>query len=222
MNTWLISTLITGIAVGFATTFDDNIYLTIFFGKTNRTFRPRHIVIGEYIGFTALIFISLVGFLGGLVISNIWIGLLGFLPITIGISSLLNRQDDEIQDVNANFHSYTRATPKRSLMATLRDAQTYKVSAVTVANGGNNIAIYIPLFASTTLPSLGVILMVLYPMVGIWCFLSYHLTRQPHLALVISRYVRRIFPFILIWLGMSIIIENKSYQILSSLPVFTW
>lgn len=222
MNTWFISTLITGIAVGFATTFDDNIYLTIFFGKTNRTFRPRHIVIGEYIGFTALIFISLVGFLGGLVISNVWIGLLGFLPVTIGISSLLNRQDDEIQDVNANFHSYTRPTPKRSLIATLRDPQTYKVSAVTVANGGNNIAIYIPLFASTTLPSLGIILMTLYTMLGVWCFLSYNLTRQPHLALVISRYVRRIFPFILIWLGMSIVIENESYQVLSSLPMFSW
>jgi cadmium resistance protein CadD (predicted permease) len=94
------------------------------------------------------------------------------------------------QDVNANFHSYTRPTPKRSLIATLKEPHTYKVSAVTVANGGNNIAIYIPLFASTTLPSLGIILMILYTMLGVWCFLSYNLTRQPHLALVISRYVR--------------------------------
>ncbi|BAQ65738.1 cadmium resistance transporter [Geminocystis sp. NIES-3709] len=222
MNTWLISTLITGIAVAFATTFDDNIYLTIFFGKVNRTFQPRHIIIGEYLGFTVLILISLVGFLGGLVISHIWIGLLGFLPVSIGIANLLNREEDEIQDVNANFHRYTRPTPKRSLLATLRDPQTYKVSAVTVANGGNNIAIYIPLFASTTLPSLGIILSVLYTMLGLWCFLSYHLTRQPHLAIVISRYLRRFFPFVLIWLGMSIVIENESYQLFASLPMFSW
>ncbi|BAQ62472.1 cadmium resistance transporter [Geminocystis sp. NIES-3708] len=222
MNTWLISTLITSVAVAFATTFDDNIYLTIFFGKINRTFRPRHIVIGEYLGFTLLVLISLVGFLGGLVISHLWIGLLGFLPISIGIANLLNRQEDEIQDVNTNFYNYTRPTPKRSLIATIRDPQTYKVSAVTVANGGNNIAIYIPLFASASLPSLGIILAVLYTIIGIWCFLSYNLTRQPHLAIIISRYLKRFFPFVLIWLGMSIIIDNQSYELFTSLPLFSW
>lgn len=222
MNTWLISTLITGVAVAFATTFDDNIYLTIFFGKVNRTFRPRHIIIGEYVGFTMLVLISLVGFLGGLIISDVWVGLLGFLPVSIGIANLLNREEDEIQNVNANFHSYTRPTPKRSLLATLKDPQTYKVSAVTIANGGNNVAIYIPLFASTSLPSLGIILSVLYSMLGLWCFLSYHLTRQPQIAILISRYLRRLFPLVLIWLGISIVIENKSYQLFASMPIFNW
>ena len=92
--TWLISTLFIGISAAFATTFDDNLYLTAFFGKVNRTFRPKHIVIGEFLGFTALVFASLPGFFGGLIVPDAWIGLLGFLPIAIGISNLMSREEE--------------------------------------------------------------------------------------------------------------------------------
>ncbi|MGI0486537.1 cadmium resistance transporter [Pantanalinema rosaneae CENA516] len=216
----LEGTLMTGAAVAFATTFDDNIYLTVFFGKVNRTFRPRHVVIGEYIGFTALITVSLVGFLGRLMIPEVWIGLLGLLPVTIGISQLMNRGNDSdtVQTVSSNL----KATPekprrsRKSIWATLRDPQTYRVSAVTIANGGNNIGIYVPLFAASTLPTLGVIVSICYATIGLWCFLSYHLTRQPAIAFVIARYARKVFPFILIWLGLRIVIGNGSHQLLLS------
>lgn len=214
---WLQGALVTGVAVAVATTFDDNIYLTLFFGKVNRSFRPRHVVVGEYLGFTALVGISLVGFLGGLVIPPIWIGLLGFLPVVIGISYLLSRDNQEsIQTVSAQLKTKPSRVrrPKQSLLATLRDPQTYRVSAVTIANGGNNIGIYVPLFASSALPSLGVILGICYLTIGLWCFLSYNLTRQPAIAFVMARYARRIFPFILIWIGLSIVFENQSYRLL--------
>lgn len=214
---WLAGALATGIAAAVATTFDDNIYLTLFFGKVNRSFRPRHVVIGEYLGFTALVSISLVGFLGGLMIPPIWIGLLGFLPVAIGISYLLSREEQgAIQTVSDNLN--TKAPRSRqqnqSLMATLRDRQTYRVSAVTIANGGNNIGIYVPLFASSTLPSLGITLCICYLTVGLWCFLSYNLTRQPQIAFVMARYARKVFPFVLIWIGLSIVFKNQSYQLL--------
>lgn len=213
---WLIATIVTGIAAAIATTFDDNIYLTLFFGKVNRTFRPRHIIIGEYVGFTVLIGISLVGFLGGLVISHMWIGLLGFLPVCIGMNHLLSREDDSetVQAVSEKVPPRARVKPrKKSLFATLRDPQTYRVSAVTIANGGNNIGIYIPLFASSTLPRLSVIVCVCYLTIGLWCFLSYNLTRQPNIAFFLARCARKVFPFVLIWLGLSIVIDNESYRL---------
>lgn len=215
---WLAGTLATGIAAAVATTFDDNIYLTLFFGKVNRSFRPRHVVMGEYLGFSALVGISLVGFLGGLAVSHVWIGLLGFLPMMIGIGHLLSREQEEtIQTVSASLNPKParKSRPQnQSLWATLRDPQTYRVSAVTIANGGNNIGIYVPLFASSTLPSLGVILCICYVTVGLWCFLSYNLTRQPGIAFVMARYARKVFPFVLIWIGASIVFENQSYQLL--------
>jgi cadmium resistance protein CadD (predicted permease) len=74
---WLEGTIATGIAVAVATTLDDNIYLTSFFSKVSRTFRPRHVVVGELLGFTTLISISMIGFFGGMLIPNMWLGLLG-------------------------------------------------------------------------------------------------------------------------------------------------
>jgi cadmium resistance protein CadD (predicted permease) len=80
---WLISTVIIGMSAALATTFDDNVYLTAFFGKVNHVFRSRHVVLGEFVGFTVLVIASLPGFFGGLVLPEAWIGLLGFLPIAI-------------------------------------------------------------------------------------------------------------------------------------------
>ncbi len=42
-----------------------------------------------------------------------------------------------------------------AILASVLNPQTYKVAAVTVANGGDNIGIYVPLFASSDLTSLG-------------------------------------------------------------------
>jgi cadmium resistance protein CadD (predicted permease) len=219
---WLISTVVIGISVAFATTFDDNLYLTAFFGKVNRSFRPKHIIIGEFLGFTALVLASLPGFFGGLIIPSTWIGLLGLLPITIGISNLISREEEAqtVQAVSVDLPSPVKSgRQKKSLLATIRDPQTYRVSAVTVANGGNNIGIYVPLFASSSLPSLGVILCVCYLAIGAWCLLSYKLTRNPLMTPVLTRYGRKVFPFVLIYLGLSILIKSESYRLLPSLAM---
>ncbi|MEH2002086.1 MAG: cadmium resistance transporter [Nostoc sp.] len=221
---WLISTLFIGISAAFATTFDDNLYLTAFFGKVNRSFRPKHIIIGEFLGFTALVFASLPGFFGGMIIPTTWIGLLGLLPVAIGISNLISREQEEetVQAVSVDLTSPTKsARQKKSLLATIRDPQTYRVSAVTVANGGNNIGIYVPLFASSNLPSLGVILCVCYCTVGVWCLLSYNLTRNPMITPVLTRYGRKVFPFVLIYLGLSILIKSETYRLLPSLAMLS-
>lgn len=221
---WLTSTIIIGISAAFATTFDDNLYLTAFFGKVNRHFRPKNIIIGEFLGFTVLVLASLPGFLGGLILPTAWVGLLGFLPIAIGINHLLTREKEEetVQAVSVDFTSNTTTKHRqKSIWATLRDPQTYRVSAVTIANGGNNIGIYVPLFASSNLPSLGVILLICYMAVGLWCFLSYNLTRNPLLAPVLTRYGRKVFPLVLIYLGCSILIKSESYQLLPTLAMFS-
>lgn len=221
---WLIGNLIIGISAAIATTFDDNLYLTAFFGKVNHTFRPRHVIIGEFLGFTALVFASIPGFFGGLVIPHTWIGLLGFLPIAIGINHLMSRENEEeaVQAVSVNLKSSAKPQRhKKSLLATLRDPQTYRVSAVTIANGGNNIGIYVPLFASSNLPSLGVILSVCYLTVGLWCFLSYNLTRNPLMLPVLTRYGRKVFPLVLIWLGFSILMKSETYRLLPSIAMFS-
>ena len=217
---WLIETIKIGLAAAVATTFDDNIYLTGFFSEVNRTFRPKHVVVGELIGFTALISISLVGFLIGLAISSDWIGLLGILPILIGLNNLrllIVNKDESVENKSANLKQNARFrgfdSRERSLLDIIQDRQTYRVSAVTISNGGNNLGIYIPLFASSSLKSLAVIIPICYLIICTWLFMSYHLTRTPGIALVLSRYASKLFPFVLMWLGLRIILDNESYKL---------
>jgi len=224
MIDWLLATIKVGVATGVATTFDDNIYLTGFFSEVNRTFRPKHIIVGEILGFTALISVSLVGFLVGLIIPSDWIGLLGILPILIGVNNLrliiIDKEDfpsnrPESKKKSSRYHGFE--SRRLSLWDALRDRQTYKVSAVTISNGGNNLGLYIPLFASSTISNLIVIILICYLVVCIWLFMSYHLTRQPGIAIVLSRYAGKLFPFVLMWLGLRIIIDNESYKLFFSI-----
>ncbi|MBW4639416.1 MAG: cadmium resistance transporter [Gloeocapsa sp. UFS-A4-WI-NPMV-4B04] len=215
---WLIATIKIGLAAAMATTFDDNIYLTAFFSGVNRTFRPKHIVVGEILGFTVLVIVSLLGFFLGLVIPSTWTGLLGILPILIGLNNLLNlNKDDSDQDKLANLKRNSKLrgfdSRKWTLWDVICDPQTYRVSGVTIANGSNNLGIYIPLFATSSIQNLSVIIPVCYFIVGCWLFMSYRLTHQPGIAFILSRYARKIFPFVLMWLGFRILLDNESYSL---------
>jgi len=205
-----------GITAFVATNIDDIIILLLFFAQVDANFRRRHIVIGQYLGFTLLILASLPGFFGGLVVPSEWIGLLGLLPIAIGLKQLVNRQEDtaQVQTVTSDFEPSSARKPLVSFLSSVLSPQTYKVAAVTVANGGDNISIYIPLFAGNNLVSLGVILGIFFLMVGVWCAIAYLLTRQPTIAQVLSRYGNAVVPFVLIGLGLFILYERGTFRLL--------
>ena len=207
---------IEGITAFAATNIDDIIILLLFFAQVDANFRRRHIVIGQYLGFTLLIIASLPGFFGGLLVPSEWIGLLGLLPIAIGIKQLLNRQNDteQVQTVSSELEPSSTSNPIVSFLSSVLNPHTYKVAVVTVANGGDNISIYIPLFAGSNLVRLEVILGVFFVMVGIWCAIAYRLTRQPTIARVLSRYGHAVVPFVLIGLGLFIMYERGTFSLL--------
>ncbi len=198
-----------GIIAFVATNIDDILILLLFFSQVDANFRKRHIIIGQYLGFSAIIIASLPGFFGGLVVPHEFIGLLGLLPIAIGIKKLLSQEEfTEIQTVTSDFKPSSPNHPLGSFLVSLLHPQTYKVAAVTLANGGDNISIYIPLFAGNSYASMGVILIVFFVMVGVWCTIAYLLARTEAIAHTLSRYGRVAVPFILICLGLFIMYER--------------
>ncbi|MEH1769614.1 cadmium resistance transporter [Nostoc sp.] len=205
-----------GIIAFIATNIDDMIILLIFFSQVDGNFRRRHILLGQYLGFTAIIIASLPGFFGGLVIQREWIGLLGLLPIGIGIHHLVYKEEDTItvQTVSSDFNQPTSTNPVLSFILSVLHRQTYKVAAVTIANGGDNISVYVPLFAGHNLASLGVIISVFFIMVGIWCAIAYSLSRQPTIADLFNRYGQAVVPFVLIGLGLLIMYERGTFTLL--------
>ena len=99
MNT-LVTAISTGTMAFSATNIDDLVILTLFFSQVNAKFRRWHIIIGQYLGFTAWILASLPGFFGGLILPRPWIGLFGLVPIIIGIKSLMNQKADELEEMD--------------------------------------------------------------------------------------------------------------------------
>ena len=94
----LITAASTGLTAFTATNLDDILILMLFFSQVNAAFRKRHIVAGQYLGFTALVLASLPSFLGGLLLPRPCIGLLGLVPIAIGISRLVNANEENDPD----------------------------------------------------------------------------------------------------------------------------
>ncbi|MCY7272873.1 MAG: cadmium resistance transporter [Phormidesmis sp. CAN_BIN44] len=210
----LISAIFAGVTAFIATNLDDLVILMLFFAQTNAVFRPKHIVVGQYLGFGALILASLPGFFGGLMVPKPWIGLLGLLPIAIGLYQLIHQEDEnEVQTIDNDFQSKIKL-PILSALGLLAP-QSYQVAAVTIANGGDNNGIYVPLFAASSAARLGVILSVFLVMVGVWYYVAYQLVRHPIAERVLVRYGSRIVPFVLIGLGIFILIDSGTYKLLT-------
>ncbi|MDZ7961782.1 MAG: cadmium resistance transporter [Aulosira sp. DedQUE10] len=201
----LFNAIFTGITAFTATNLDDLVILTLLFSQVNATFRRRHIVIGQYLGFCTLVIASLVGFLGGLVLPSSWIGLLGLVPITIGLNRLLNPESDSPSNTELE-----NSPSNSSVFGSFLSPQAYSVGAITIANGSDNVGIYMPLFANTALSSLLVIIGVFLLLVGVWCYVTYKLTCQIAIANLLTRYGSNLVPFVLIGLGVFIILDSAS------------
>ncbi|BAY99762.1 cadmium resistance transporter [Tolypothrix tenuis PCC 7101] len=201
----LITAIPTGITAFVATNLDDLVILTLLFAQANATFRHRHIVIGQYLGFCTLVIASLFGFFGGLILPSHWIGLLGLVPITIGFNRLINTDNDESSDIESGIEF-----SNSSIFSSFLSPQAYSVAAITIANGSDNVGIYMPLFANSAISELLVIIAVFLLLVGVWCYVTYKLTCQSAIATLLTRYGNNFVPFILIGLGVFIILDSAA------------
>jgi cadmium resistance transport/sequestration family protein len=203
----LLTTISTGVTAFAATNLDDIIILMLFFSQVNAGFRYRQIVTGQYLGFGALVLTSLTGFWGSLLLPRPWIGLLGLVPIAIGINRLFNLESEAEgeEELVQNIQS-------SSWLAGILSPQAYSVAAITFANGGDNIGIYVPLFASNAWEELVIILGVFFSLVGFWCYTAFQLTRLPLIAKTLTRYGNLLIPFVLIGLGILILLDSHTLE----------
>lgn len=202
----LVTAVFTGAVAFSATNIDDIVILLLFFSQVNSTFTPRHIVTGQYLGFTVLVLASVPGLFGGLILPPQLIGLLGLIPIAIGISSLVNQEDSEAVETETEQSEHS--------MTGFLSPQTYSVAAVTIANGSDNISVYVPLFASSNVGSFLVIIAVFFLLLGVWCYAAYKFTYQKAIASILTQYANYLIPFVLIALGAFIVLKSGALSIL--------
>jgi cadmium resistance transport/sequestration family protein len=181
-----------------ATNLDDLFILLIFFAHPD--YNNPQIVIGQYLGISALILISTLAYFFKFVIPATWISLLGILPIIIGLKRLLDlrkkdRNDDS--EVKIENKSYSR----------FMNLPIISVATITFVNGGDNIGIYTPLFATLSIYQLYFVILIFLIMIGVWCFIGYRLINHRMLGGAIRKYGHIILPFALIFIGILILTQ---------------
>jgi cadmium resistance protein CadD (predicted permease) len=197
---WLISTCFVAIAVFVSTNIDDILLLSAFF--SDRHLRGRSIVVGQFLGIGTLFIISAVAALAAFVIPSGWTGLLGFFPFVLGLRALVRWwTEPESTDGSTAQQSEQRAESRFH-------SQALGVTAVTLANGGDNLGVYIPLF-TTDAKAIPVFAAVFAMMTAIWCYLGYVLVSNRLLGDHIRRIGRNALPFVLIALGLHILYSAR-------------
>ncbi|PST64832.1 quaternary ammonium transporter [Rhizobium sp. SEMIA4064] len=196
-----------GIAIVlFASTNVDDIFILLGF-FADRKFRARQIVLGQYLGIATLCGVSAVASLISLVVPAAYIGLLGLVPIFLGLKKLWAlRQGREEED-----------DPEDHEKASIGHGNIIAVAAVTIANGGDNISIYTPLFATRTIDEIAIIAIVFALMTALWLAAAHFLVNHPTIGAPIRRYGHLIVPFVLMGLGILILHEAGTIEFLGRL-----
>ncbi len=149
----------------------------------------------------------MVGSLISLVLASAYVGLLGLLPILIGLKKLYDLRAGSGESEDADTHQDRGGALGR--MAS--------VAAVTIAHGGDNIGIYTPLFATQRLAEIGLIVAVFAVMTAVWLAVAHWLVHHRRFGAPIRRYGYLVVPFVLIALGLFILYQAGSFALLSDL-----
>jgi cadmium resistance transport/sequestration family protein len=219
-----MQSIITG-AVAFATTNIDDIFvLMALFSQVNgHSLQIKHIITGQFLGIFTLTFLSMVGALGVFFIPASWIGFLGLVPLYLGIKWLIGLRKRDEEDVvqvskdnteDKEFNGDTLALKQDKGLKILFGPSTLKVAAITFGNGGDNIAIYIPLFASGNVISALLIVIVFIILIAVWCFVGYILVNHSFIAKGIQKYGRFIIPLVFVGLGIFIMYHCGTLEII--------
>jgi cadmium resistance protein CadD (predicted permease) len=179
-----------------ATNLDDLFLLSAFFSHPD--LKAKNVVAGQYLGFLTLLLISSLAYFTQIIISTQWISLLGILPIIIGFKHLIEFKTTETLDEKQ------RITSKNELYG----REIFSVATVTIANGGDNLGVYIPLFASMDPSSTIMMIFTFLILVGLWCLFGFGLTNNRIIGDKIKYYGHMILPIVLIVIGLIILLRG--------------
>ena len=192
-----------GVTAFAATNLDDSLMLVLFFG--DRSFRARHVFAGQTLGVGLLVLLGLVGALLALALPEWAVGLLGLLPIALGVKRLLERHDRPPEVAGSAVSPASGASGWRRAAA---------VAGVVLVNGGDNIGVYVPLFATRPPGQTALLLAIFAVMLLVWTFGGYYLARRSPIAAGIRRTAGSIMPWVLIGLGVVILVEAFLWPVL--------
>lgn len=199
----MIQNIVTSIILYSGTAVDLLIILMLFFAKRKSRKDIINIYLGQFLGSVSLILLSLLfAFVLNYIPSKEILGLLGLIPIFLGLKVLLLGDSDG----EAIAKDGLRKDDKNLI---------FLVAMITFAScGGDNIGVFVPYFITLNLANLIVALLTFLVMIYLLVFSAQKLAQVPSVGETLEKYSRWFIAVVYLGLGMYILIENNSFDML--------
>ena len=199
----MVQTVVTSIILYSGTAVDLLIILMLFFAKRKSRKDIINIYLGQFLGSVSLIFLSLLfAFVLNYIASKEFLGLLGLIPIFLGLKVLLLGDSDG------------EAIAKDGLRKDNKNL-IFLVAMITFAScGADNIGVFVPYFTTLNLANLIVTLLTFLVMIYLLVFSAQKLAQVPSVGETLEKYSRWFIAVVYLGLGMYILIENNSFDML--------
>ncbi|MFS9068955.1 CadD family cadmium resistance transporter [Streptococcus infantis] len=203
MRCFMIQNIVTSIILYSGTAVDLLIILMLFFAKRKSRKDIINIYLGQFLGSVSLILLSLLfAFVLNYIPSKEILGLLGLIPIFLGLKVLLLGDSDG----EAIAKDGLRKDDKNLI---------FLVAMITFAScGADNIGVFVPYFITLNLANLIVALLIFLVMIYLLVFSAQKLAQVPSVGETLEKYSRWFIAVVYLGLGMYILIENNSFDML--------
>ncbi|HEL1634357.1 CadD family cadmium resistance transporter [Streptococcus suis] len=203
MRCFMIQNIVTSIILYSGTAVDLLIILMLFFAKRKSRKDIINIYLGQFLGSVSLIFLSLLfAFVLNYIPSKEILGLLGLIPIFLGLKVLLLGDSDGEAIANDGLRK-----DNKNLI--------FLVAMITFAScGADNIGVFVPYFTTLNLANLIVTLLTFLVMIYLLVFSAQKLAQVPSVGETLEEYSRWFIAVVYLGLGMYILIENNSFDML--------
>ena len=199
----MVQNVVTSIILYSGTVVDLLIILMLFFAKRKSRKDIINIYLGQFLGSVSLILLSLLfAFVLNYIPSKEILGLLGLIPIFLGLKVLLLGDSDG----EAIAKDGLRKDDKNLI---------FLVAMITFAScGADNIGVFVPYFITLNLANLIVALLTFLVMIYLLVFSAQKLAQVPSVGETLEKYSRWFIAVVYLGLGMYILIENNSFDML--------
>ncbi|RSJ54968.1 Cadmium resistance transporter [Streptococcus gordonii] len=199
----MVQNVVTSIFLYSGTAVDLLIILMLFFAKKKSRKDIINIYLGQFLGSISLILLSLLfAFVLNYIPSKEILGLLGLIPIFLGLKVLLLGDSDG------------EAIAKDGLRKDNKNL-IFLVAMITFAScGADNIGVFVPYFTTLNLANLIVTLLTFLVMIYLLVFSAQKLAQVPSVGETLEKYSRWFIAVVYLGLGMYILIENNSFDML--------
>ena len=199
----MIQNIVTSIILYSGTAVDLLIILMLFIAKRKSRKDIINIYLGQFLGSVSLILLSLLfAFVLDYIPSKEILGLLGLIPIFLGLKVLLLGDSDG------------EAIAKDGLRKDNKNL-IFLVAMITFAScGADNIGVFVPYFTTLNLANMIVTLLTFLVMIYLLVFSAQKLAQVPSVGETLEKYSRWFIAVVYLGLGMYILIENNSFDML--------